>query len=454
MRVIKQNTLRYEAFYKSLPYLTGTGNTDRNFGLSTGSRSPVDNAPVTVQLKKFKTLFENLFSFQGRINDFEDSDIQGMSAELEDAVKRIIPCRDVSIFLFEDSKLFPLINSVPEYSVNFINNAYKEGILDWVFEDQYPKVIPDLKLYSIKGSKLNYIVFPLKSGNSNKGILSILSTVTSFPGESIESKIIQLIGAIVFSRIESIKNTNELKSAYQDQQIYQSKLLNDYKLSAIGELTNGIVEEILSPLQVIMSQVDFLRKESSEVTETEADTIKTQVKKVEKIITRLVKFASINNDNIKVYPCDLNKLIRDYHNLLSSTLKNINYESYLDLADNLPPVLSNPDYIYQILANVFSLINASIVNRNSKESSGEYFQNQNGGGVLIQTRYKDKKINARIVFTNQLKNLNNENGAGYYSLRIANNLMKKHEGELQLLGNEINGSVIVLTFPLQRKIKL
>ncbi len=344
--------------------------------------------------------------------------------------------------------------SALDYSVNFINNAYKDGILDWVFENSFPKVIPDLKLYNIKGSKLNYIVFPLKSERKNKGILSILSSLTTLSVESVESKIIQLIGTIVFSKIELIKKTNELKSAYQDQQIYQSKLLNDYKLSAIGELTNGVVEEILSPLQVIMSQVDFLRKESSEITETEADTIKTQVKKVEKIITRLVKFASINNDNIKIYPCDLNRLIKDYYNILSSTLKNINYESYLDLADNLPPVLSNPDYIYQILSNIFSLINASLADELSKEFPAGYSQNSYGGGVLIQTRYKDKKINVRIVFTNQFKKLNNGKDAGYYSLRIVDNLMKKHEGELQLLSNEINGSVIVLTFPLQRKIKL
>ena len=450
MRVIKQNTLRYEAFYKSLPYLTGTGNADKNISLNYGNRLSADNAPVTVQLNKYKALLENLSAFQRRINDFTDSDIQGMIVESEDAVKRIIHCRDVNLFHFDDSKFVSLSKSVPQYSVDFINNAYKDGILDWVFEDPSPKVIPDLKLYSIKGSKLNYIFFPLKSENKNKGILSILSTITKLPGDSVESKIIQLIGTIVFSKIELIIKTNELKSAYQDQQIYQSKLLNDYKLSAIGEFTNGVVEEILSPLQVIMSQVDFLRKGNSEVTETEADTIKTQVKKVEKIITRLVKFASINNDNIKIYPCDLNKLIKDYYNLLSSTLKNINYESYLDLADNLPPLLSNPDYIYQILANVFSLINTSI----SDESSAGYSQNQNGGGVLIQTRYKDKKINVRIVFTNQLKSLNNENDSGYYSLRIVDNLMKKHEGELQLLGNEINGSVIVLIFPLQRKIKL
>jgi len=454
LRVIKHNTLRYESFYKSLPYLTGTDGSGKGIGLNSTGRQYFDNTPITSQLNKLKTLFDNLFSFQKKINEFDDSDIAGITFELEDAVKRIISCRDISIFIFEDSKIVPLSKSAPEYSVNFINNAYKEGILDWVFEDTNPKVIPDLKLYNIKGSRLNYIIYPLKSEKKNKGILSILSSLSALPENSIESKIIQLIATIVFSKIDSIKKTNELKSAYQDQQIYQSKLLNDYKLSAIGELTNGVVEEILSPLQVIMSEVDFLRKENSEVTETEFDTIKEQVKKVERVVTRLVKFASINNDNIKVYPCDLNKLIKNFHNILSSTLKNINYESYLDLADNLPPVLSNPDYIYQILSNIISLINTSPDNEVSREFSTKYSENKNSGGILIQTRYKDKKINVRIVFTNQIRTLNNGKDTYQYNLRIADNLMKKHEGELHLLGNEINGSVIVLTFPLQRKIKL
>jgi K+-sensing histidine kinase KdpD len=454
LRVIKHNTLRYESFYKSLPYLTGTDGSGKGIGLNNAGRQYPDNTPITSQLNKLKTLFDNLFSFQKKINDFDDSDISGITFELEDAVKRIIPCRDINIFLLEDSKIVPLSKSAPEYSVNFINNAYKEGILDWVFEDINPKVIPDLKLYNIKGSRLNYIIYPLKSEKKNKGLLSILSSLSALPENSIESKIIQFIATTVFSKIDSIKKTNELKSAYQDQQIYQSKLLNDYKLSAIGELTNGIVEEILSPLQVIMSEVDFLRKENSEVTKTEFDTIKEQVKKVERIVTRLVKFASINNDNIKVYPCDLNKLIKNFHNILSSTLKNINYESYLDLADNLPPVLSNPDYIYQILSNIISLINTSPDNEVSREFSAKYSENKNSGGILIQTRYKDKKINVRIVFTNQIRTSNNGKDTYQYNLRIADNLMKKHEGELHLFGNEINGSVIVLTFPLQRKIKL
>ena len=99
-------------------------------------------------------------------------------------------------------------------------------------------------------------------------------------------------------------------------------------------------------------------------------------------------------------------------------------------------------------------MNTSVSDESTREVSSGYSPNQNGGGILIQTRYKDKKINVRIVFTNQLKKISNENDTGFYNIRIVDNLMKKHEGELQILGNEINGSVIVLTFPLHRKIKL
>ncbi len=454
MRVIKHNTLRYESFYKSLPYLSGSIDSGNSYSLLNSSRQLAESIPLTTQLNKLKTLFENLLSFQKRIFEFDNSNISGIAFEIEDAVKRIIPSKDINIFIFEDSRIVPLTESTPEYSINFMNNAYKEGILDWVFEDANPKVIPDLKLYNIKGSCYNYIIFPLKYENKNKGLLSILTSLTTLSGESIESKVIQIIGGIVFSKINLIKKTNELKSAYQDQQIYQSKLLNDYKLSAIGELTNGVVEEILSPLQVIMSQVDFLSRGNQEITESESNSIKEQVKKVETIVTRLVKFAGVNKENIKIYPCDLNKLIKDYYNLLSSTFNNINYECYLDLADNLPPVLSHPDYFYQILSNIFSFIISSPSENVSRNLLKGYSQDKNRGGILIQTKYKERKIDVRIVFTNQIKTLNSEKDATQYNLRIVNNLMRKHEGELNFLGNEVNGSVVVLTFPLQRKIRL
>jgi len=432
LRVIKNNTLKYQAFYKSIPYLQHKNSNGKNLKLIENN-NVFDNS-----LNKLQLYFDELLSLQNRIKKL--SDVQSVLSAFENVLNKIIPFNEVNIFLFDDPRLtlVPIVSKRDSKSIEFINKFYKEGILDWVFETSFPKVIPDMNLYNANGARLNFITFPLVSDNENKGILTILSSIPALPQESMESRIIRSLADFTYTKIESIKKKEELKSAYKNQQLYQSKLLNDYKLAAIGELTGGIVEEILSPLQVIMCHIDLLKKEKAKINESTSEIIKNQINKVESVVRRLVKFADINNGNVKIQPCDLNKLIEEYYNLLSSTLISNKYECILDLADSLPPILSSQGYIYQILTNVFSVISSS---------------EKIGGGILIQTRFIEDKISVRIVVTEKISSLNSKDNIAQYSLRIVNNLMKKHEGELKMNVNGKNGSIIVLTFPLKRKIR-
>jgi len=430
LRVIKNNTLRYQAFYKSLPCLPDNKVRERNPGFTNSYFEFNEN------LNKIQLYFSLLLSLQNKVKELPDS--QSILTAFENVVKKIISFKELNIFLFDNAQLtlIPVVKKNPDFTTDFINKAYKEGVLDWVFESlTSPKIIPELNQYKSNGIKLSFITFPLVSDMQPKGVLTILSPMQTFSGDSIEAKIIISMTEFVYSKIELIKKNEELNSAYKDQQLYQSKLLNDYRLSAVGELTNGIAEEILSPLQVITSHIDLL---NDEIDYSSSEIIKNQVNKLESIVHRLVKFASLNNDKIKIYPCDLNKLIEEYYNLLSSTLVNNNYECILDLADTLPPVLSNPGYIFQILANVFSLINSS---------------GKKGGGILIQTRFVDDKIFIRIVATEFISSVTQKDDDTQFNLKIIYNLMKKHEGELKISGKETAGSVIVLAFPFKRRIR-
>jgi len=430
LRVIKNNTLRYQAFYKSLPCLPDNKVRERNPGFTNSYFEFNEN------LNKIQLYFSLLLSLQNKVKESPNS--QSILTAFENVVKKIISFKELNIFLFDNAQLtlIPVVKKNPDFTTDFINKAYKEGVLDWVFESlTSPKIIPELNQYKSNGIKLSFITFPLVSDMQPKGVLTILSPVQTFSGDSIEAKIIISMTEFVYSKIELIKKNEELNSAYKDQQLYQSKLLNDYRLSAVGELTNGIAEEILSPLQVITSHIDLL---NDEIDYSSSEIIKNQVNKLESIVHRLVKFASLNNDKIKIYPCDLNKLIEEYYNLLSSTLVNNNYECILDLADTLPPVLSNPGYIFQILANVFSIINSS---------------EKKGGGILIQTRFVDDKIFIRIVATEFISSVTQKDDDTQFNLKIIYNLMKKHEGELKISGKETAGSVIVLAFPFKRRIR-
>ncbi len=428
MRVIKDNTLRYQSFYKSLPLLSNLSD-ERGYKLGKSYyeiKSNQDNS---------QDYLENLIEFQNNLKDVPE--IEDVLKLFERSVVSVISCREVNIYTLDDSQtsLIPFANEKSGYTNIFINNALKEGILEWVFDSNSPRLIPALNVNKINGYNLKYMVFPLKADGKNRGVITVLSQVYTFTEESIESKTIMFMGQIALTKIDLLKKNKELVSAYKDQQTYQSKLFNDYKLSAVGELTTGIAQEILSPLQVISSHVDLLQ---DTIDYSSSEIIKNQIAKMESVVRRLIKFASQTGDNVKIFPCDINSLIEEYHKLLSSTLSTNKFECVLNLGESIPPVLSNPDYIFQLLSNVFNIINSS---------------GKNGGGIVIQTKYVDEHVNIRIVSTEFLPSLQNKDDAAQLNLRIIYNIMKKHEGELKTATKESAGSVIVLSFPLKRKIR-
>jgi K+-sensing histidine kinase KdpD len=429
--VIKQNTVRYESFYKSLPLLTSSNSK------SDDADSDLNKHNFYPAVIKEKQFFEELVHLQNDLSAL--TNLIDISERFSEALRKVIPLKESDILLLDEAKLsfIPIVPGERVKAVNFVNKSYKEGILDWIFETRFSKVIPDFKQYNINGAKLFYIIFPIISENVNKGVLTILSSLNSLSEESVENKVIRLMLDLTYARIELIRHKKELAHVYQDQQAYQSKLLNDYKLSAIGELTSGVVEDILTPLQVILSQVDMVNKDRGRLNEKSTLIIKNQISKVQSIIQRLVKFASFNQNSPKIQPCNMNKMIEDFYNMLSSTLKNNGFECDLDLMEDLPLVLSHSNYINQLLSNIFSIINSS---------------GAGSGGILIQTRYRAEKITVRFVTTNIIEAIKNKNDVSQFNLRIINNIMKKHEGELKIGITEENGTIILLSFPLKRKI--
>lgn len=424
MRVIKDNTAAFESFYKTIPYIQNNLNNTKEFSGQ--------------DITKITNYFDKVFSFQNEIKNA--ASINSVLEIFNDTLKYIINYKEAGIFIFNENKteLKPLNKEISEYSTEFINKAYSEGIIDWIFESSRHKFIPDFKIYNIKGSKLNYLVYPVMSSKHKRGLLYLLTPVATLEHSSLDDKMIETILEIASQKIEILKSQVDFQKSYNDLQLYQSKLINDFKLAAIGELTVGIVDEILTPLQVVLSLTDFNEKENNILTKSDAQSIKNQIKKVNVIIERLVKFAGIKNDNIKIYPCSLNNLIAEYYSLIKSTLDNNNRECILDLGKNVPKILTNPNYINQILSNTFGVINLL-----KKDSVG----------IIIQTRFSEGKINLRFAVTEVIEDLKNKNDKSYFNLKFINNLMKKHEGELKINISHRNGTILLMTFPLKRKLR-
>jgi signal transduction histidine kinase len=354
----------------------------------------------------------------------------------------VILVKDFSLLVFDEnsSDLIPMVEKMTSRINDAINHYYKEGILSLVLDRNKAAIIPVLNSYNTNGSKQYFYIIPIVEDRKTKGLFVIFTpdpqeTITADKKHFIERALIPTV-----SRIEYIQTRRKLNDTYNELLTYQAKLANDFKLTAVGELTIGIAEEIISPLQVITTQLDLFEDES--VSKEDLNIMKSQIGKINNAVNRLIKFSSSSNNDLKISPVSLNEYIIDFYNLTRSSWESIKIECVLDLDKEVPPVLSHQNYIYQILSNVFEAIKS--------EANGTE-------GVIIQTRYKQDNIIIKIISTVNLTTFEKKNlkGSGSKSMnyKILENLMKKHEGKLDLIASETSGSTLSLLFPIKRKIR-
>jgi len=426
----KENTDRAELLFETIKDESPEQQIEEELNL--------DSSEVQL-LEKYSYFIQNLIQFENEIK--KDDHLQVLMGRFALYLKKIIPVKDTTLMFYDEfkRKLIAVNKSENSKIVIAMNNFNKEGIFKNVFSKKDTITVPDLESYNSKVPKLNYLILPVYDEKSNYGILSILTSLRKEVITELDKKNINILLNILLGKLEKIKLKEQLTETYEELQTYQAKLSNDFRLSAIGEMTEGIIEDIVSPLQVISSNTDLLNEEIKN--KFELKQIKTQTKKINRVVNRLVKFADINQKDIKIKPCNVNSIVKEYFHLVRSTLENANLEYILDFDKNLPTILSHPNYVYQLLTNIFSLI------KNFKVAKG---------GVILQTRFKDNSVYLRVISTTKIENIDmkkNENENYTLSLNIIRNLMKKHEGFAELDSFENNGAAISLVFPLKRKIR-
>lgn len=433
MRLHKENTAEIEPFYRSLKDVDGDEVKDIK-------NSPLENVNHGVMLEKYSHMFQNLSTFEKETDNAREAST--VTDKLNKSLKRILPVKDSVVLFFDESyhSLNPVDGDNNSEITKTMNHFYKEGIFNLLFESGNPMIVPELNSYNNNGAKLNYLLFPFYEDGKRLGLLSVLSTITSGNFSPMDKQTIQMLLNLSMAKINKIILKSKLKTTYEDLQTYQAKLSNDFRLAAIGELTQGIIEDLLSPMQVIMSNVEFLNSVPEQ--EEEVKLIKSQIKKINSSVKRLIKFASVNQQSNKIHPIKLNDIVTEYYNLVKSTLENVNLECVLDFENNIPSILSHPNYIFQLLTNVIGLIK----NRSNSK-----------GGIIIQTRFNNDYILLKVVTTATLKtNSSNDNfitNPTELNVRIIDNLMKKHEGDFSISSYQNTGSAVTLKFPLRRKIR-
>jgi Txe/YoeB family toxin of Txe-Axe toxin-antitoxin module len=438
MKVIRENSTEYYPFYKFLEDLSNNYYIDKEISsslLNSGGRKDNNNYFV-----KYNYIFNILSSFDRET--LSSTETKKIYAVFKQHLKKILPTKESSLLFFDQNYtgLIPLDKNSESLTNTSVNSFYKEGVLNDIFEKKIAKVLPLLSSYESGGSKYNFLIVPIFEENKRRGLLSLLTTSREKNISEFDKKLVEVLLLLAMSRLDKSILRKKINTIHEELKTYQAKLSNDYRLAAIGEMTKGIVEDILSPLQVIVSQVDLFNKEKSN--NFEIDLLKAQIRKINETVSRLIKFVDTNPYSIKIHPCNLNEAVTDFYTIFKSTLQNNRIECELDLQDDIPPILSHSNYLTQILTHLFGMIK----NKNKGE-----------GAIIVQTRFQSEEIILKLVSSIDLSDNNSvegKNGAGNLNIKIIDNLMLRHEGKCSIVNNDIGSSVVTLTFPLRRKLRV
>lgn len=390
MRLIKNKNISCEPFYRSI------------------------NSKEITDLSKYQECIRNLYNAKNLIE---------CRTLLKDSLNALIRIKEVVHFKMEEHKKDLTAEwECSQGVMQFFRRGLSEEKISLDQETDLPQKIYD----SVSG---NEIIVYVQNGSVSKNILII-----SFnSGISCNPDVLKKIHSVLLSYLSqyaNIKLQQKVNTLLSDINVYDSKFNNQYKYSAIGEMTSGVVEEILNPLQIILSYVDLLENENNSNSGI-SSRIRLQVQKVEGMVQRLVKFAGSGTENIQRMPVNINSCIQELHYLIKSTLLINKIETVLDLGENIPSIISNKIYVNQMLTNVFTIIKNS-------ESKDE--------GLLLQTRFNNNNVIIRIIYTAHLYK-----EAALNEISFIEKMMNKHGGKSLFTFESEGGSVIELFFPITRK---
>ena len=436
MKLHKEDTHLFEPFVETL----------MNRAYGKGSKQRLTNRPASQNQsqaeigERYLRYFQALYSFEKRIQLFNS--INDVLFAFNTTMSKFVDTKETGIFFFNEdkTKLVPVADLTSQHTIDFVERAFNNGLLSVAFETGKLTIVQTAKRDLIDNKPENHIIIPIPENKDYRGALSILTTLPSFKEHVLEFQLINIMLRMTVNKIDSLNLKNNLKSTVEELQSYQTKLLNDYKLSAIGELTFGVVEHIFSPLQVILSSTDLLRNSVSEDDQDVLDNIKDQIDKVKSLIQPLMKFAQSGGTKTALEACCLNDFIADYVEVTSPSFKQMNYECIMDLEEKLPTIISNSGEVNQLLTNIFTLLQS---------------EPQNSGGILIQTRVLNEQILLKMISTDYIPLLANfeENPSRDLSIMMVTRFMEKHSGKVIMDTSPSGGSTITLLFPLKRKLQ-
>lgn len=302
---------------------------------------------------------------------------------------------------------------------------------------------------------------------------SLYMKVSFYPFYSEKESEFVTHAVVVFRDFTANKLMEEEKIA-QEKKRREEELRQADKMIALGTLVAGVAHEINNPNSLIMMNASLLQRSwqslmpvvdeyyldnpdfevggmtyeefKGEIQESYDDILEGS-RRIKRIVDDLKNFAR-KEQNEEKRPEDMNALISSALTLMNAELKKSTSNLKVDLAEDLPFVVSNFQRIEQVIVNLVQ--NACHALPNTEK------------GIIIETRYDAPAKDVVITVTDEGEGINEEalkhifdpffttkrdKGGTGLGLSVSIGIVNDHEGDLSFSSEEGKGTTATLRLP-------
>jgi PAS domain S-box-containing protein len=241
---------------------------------------------------------------------------------------------------------------------------------------------------------------------------------------------------------ENKRSAEEL--ARQRESSYQRE-----KLAALGSLLAGVAHELNNPLSVVVARAIMLEEESYPAAQVAASKIRTAAERCARIVRTFLAMA--RQQPPERVPVAINDVASAALDIAAYTVRTSSIEVAVDLAEDIPPILADPDQLHQVLLNL--IVNAQQVLRDRAgprriRVASRYDPDARAIRIAVADNGPGipEHLRARVFepyFTTKPTGL----GTGM-GLAVSHGIVEAHGGTLTLDCPEMGGAVFTITLPV------